>query len=832
MIVSAKGRAMPRAALHIALIAGLAALPAYAQNTVRETGADKLETINVVSTGTRAGNRSDTDTAAPVDVIGREAIEATGAIETGKLLQKLAPSFNFPTSFVSDGTDLIWPATLRGLGPDQVLVLVNGKRRHQQALVNVQQSIGRGSAGTDINTIPIAAIERIEVLRDGASAQYGSDAIAGVINIILKSQTDHTDLGIEAGETYAGDGDQYRAALNTGFKLGGEGFINLTADYMKRLETNRAGPDSLRVNPPRVTQRLGEADMEAAQLWINAGLPLAGGELYAFGGVSRREGNSSGFFRSAGDGRTIPQLYPNGFLPILLTTTDDRSLAVGYRRAINDSWKWDFSINRGWNQFEFASEGTANVSYYYEPRPGGGIFAETPTSAEDGTLRFKQTTANFDLSGDVDWGIGAEPLYLAVGTEWRRDGYQIIAGDPVSYQYGRTNNPGISIINAVGGVAAAGIQGFPGFTPATEIDASRRSLGVYVDAESYVTQDLLVGVAGRFEDYSDFGTNSTGKLSLRYNVNEAFSLRGTASKGFRAPSVQQQFFSQVSTNLNANGVLTDTITARQGSPAALAFGVKPLKEESSDNYSLGFVWKPTTEFSLTTDVYQINIDDRIVFSGAIGPEANSAGCTDPTVCPIALLLRPLNVGQATFFTNAIDTKTRGIDIVAEYGTELSSGARLGVSAAFNYNQTEVLRINSPSTFVPASTLFGREQVTLVEEGQPHQRATLGTNYRSGAWYTDLAFNYYGSVSGEGFTPGLKQKWGGKWLTDLSVSYNFTDDLRVTLGGNNIFDVYPDKWQSTGPDQNPFPYLGFKYGWETLPFGLNGGYYYARLNYRF
>ncbi|HJU40854.1 MAG TPA: TonB-dependent receptor, partial [Tahibacter sp.] len=493
-----------RAALYLALIAASGADTAVAQSD-----ADRLETVNVVSTGTRAGNRSDTDTAAPVDVITREAIEATGATETGRLLQKLAPSFNFPSNFVSDGTDLIWPATLRGLGPDQVLVLVNGKRRHQQALVNVQQSIGRGSAGTDINSIPIAAIARIEVLRDGASAQYGSDAIAGVINIILKDQTDRTDVALEVGETYAGDGDQYRGSLNTGFKIADEGFLNLTLDYLNRFETNRAGPDSLRVDPPRVTQRLGDADAESGQLWINSEIPIAGGKLYAFGGVSKREGDSSGFFRSAGDGRTIPELYPAGFLPILKTTTEDRSLAVGFRHHFNERWSWDLSVNRGWNEFEFASEGTANVSYYYEPKPGGGIYAETPTSAKDGTLRFKQTTANFDVKGDIDWGIGAEPLYLAFGTEWRRDGYQIIKGDPVSYQYGRTNDPTIVIINQAGGAAAAGIQGFPGFTPATEIDQSRRSLGVYADAESYVTKNFLVGAAVRFEDYSDFGNNVT-----------------------------------------------------------------------------------------------------------------------------------------------------------------------------------------------------------------------------------------------------------------------------------------------------------------------------------
>ena len=820
-------RAPRRACLYLSMLAAIAAVPVHAA----ESDADRLETVNVVSTGTRAANRSDTDTAAPVDVITREAIEATGATETGRLLQKLAPSFNFPSNFVSDGTDLIWPATLRGLGPDQVLVLINGKRRHQQALVNVQQSIGRGSAGTDINSIPIAAIARIEVLRDGASAQYGSDAIAGVINIILKDQTDRTDVVFEAGKTYAGDGDQNKASLNTGFKVGDGGFLNLTLDYLNRLETNRAGPDSLRVNPPRVTQRLGDADAKSKQLWINGEVPLAGGALYAFGGVSKREGDSSGFFRSAGDGRTIPELYPNGFLPILVTTTEDRSLAVGFRNHFNDRWSWDLSVNRGWNQFEFASAGTANVSYYYEPKPGGGIYGETPTSAQDGTLRFKQTTANFDVKGDIDWGIGAEPLYLAFGTEWRRDGYQIIKGDPVSYQYGRTNDPTIQIGNQAGGVAAGGIQGFPGFTPATEIDQSRRSIGVYVDAESYVTKNLLVGAAARFEDYSDFGNNVTGKLSLRYNFTETFSLRGTASKGFRAPSVQQQFFSQVSTNLNAAGQLTDTVTARQGSDLARAFGIKPLKEEESKNYSIGFVWKPSSEWSFTADLYRIKIDDRIVFSSEITPEAGSDNCIDPAVCPIALLLRPLRVGQATFFTNAVDTKTTGLDIVGEYNTELSNGARLGFSAAFDFNKTEIERINSPSTFLSPSALFNQIQVTLIEEGQPRQRATLGVNYGTGPWRGDVGLNYYGSVSGAGFT-GIKQKWGGKWLTDLSVTYAFTDDLKLTLGGNNVFDVYPDRWTVGDANSNPFPALGFKYGWETLPFGLNGGYYYGRLAWSF
>jgi iron complex outermembrane receptor protein len=506
------------------LVSALSAVPAFAQTGSPPAAAGDRTTITV--TGSRASNRSAAETAVPVDIIDREMIEATGAAELGRLLQKLAPSFNFPQSFVSDGTDLIWPASLRGMGPDQVLVLVNGKRRHQQALVNVQQSIGRGSAGTDINTIPISAIERIEILRDGASAQYGSDAIAGVINIILKSQSEGGSVMAEYGKTYEGDGRTYRVAGNGGFKLGG-GFLNITGEYVERGETNRAGLDSLRVSPPRVTQRIGDAETKSGLLWVNGAIPFGRTELYFFGGASSREGNSSGFFRPSSDGRTIPALYPAGFLPTLLTTTDDYSFAVGLRGDINRKWTYDLSINRGHNQFEFASSNSANVSWYYEPRAGGGIFGETPTSANDGTLRFKQWTANFDVKGTADWGIGKQPLALAAGLEWRQDGYQIIAGDPVSYTYGRTNNPTIFIPNQGGTAAAAGIQGFPGFSPATEVDGKRSSFGIYGDAEAALTSQLLLGAALRFEDYSDAGTNTTGKASLRFQATPQFAVRGS-----------------------------------------------------------------------------------------------------------------------------------------------------------------------------------------------------------------------------------------------------------------------------------------------------------------
>ncbi|MET0815856.1 MAG: TonB-dependent receptor plug domain-containing protein, partial [Pseudoxanthomonas sp.] len=367
---SARPSATRTPRLTLLSLALLLAMPAVAKEPPPPTQeAVQLDTVQVL--GSRAKGRTAAETAAPVDVIGREQLERTGAQEIGQILQMLEPSFNFSRTTISDGTDILRPATLRSLGPDQVLVLVNGKRRHQQALVNVQQTIARGSAGTDINAIPVSAIERIEVLRDGAAAQYGSDAIAGVINIVLRRQTDETRVSFEAGQTYEGDGTVLHGGLNTGVKLGDEGFLNLSVEYRDREATNRAGPDLLRVDSPRVTQKIGDADAKDAYFWLNGGLPVGAGELYWFGGISRREGDSSGFFRSAGDGRTVPDLYPDGFLPNIITTVEDGSLAVGYRAPLGDNWDWDVSVNHGRSKFGFHERNSVNVSWWYEPAPGG-----------------------------------------------------------------------------------------------------------------------------------------------------------------------------------------------------------------------------------------------------------------------------------------------------------------------------------------------------------------------------------------------------------------------------------------------------------------------------
>ncbi|MYN01790.1 TonB-dependent receptor [Pseudoduganella sp. DS3] len=794
----------------------LATSQVYAQTTASAPAAEEQQQT-VVVLGSRSTAKTALDTAAPVGLINAKDMQSAGPLELGKLLQTLDPSFNFSTTFISDGTDIIRPATLRSLGPDQLLVLVNGKRRHQQALVNVQQTIGRGSAGTDINAIPLSAIHHIEVLRDGAAAQYGSDAIAGVINIVLKSNVNETALSGQVGTTSEGDGDMISGSVNRGWALGENGgFLNLSLEYRKRDETNRATEDSLRVNPPRVTQRIGDSDAKDAYLWWNASLPIdKSSEFYAFGGFSKRKGDSSGFFRSKGDGRNVPAVYPEGFLPNIRTTVSDGSYAFGYRRDLPNEWKADVSINHGMSELAFREANTINVSYWYEPKPGGGIYAESPRDAETGKLKFNQTTFNADIKGPVK--LGGEEVFVATGFEYRRDNYQIIAGDPVSYQYGRTNNPLIPITNQVGGVAASGTQGFPGYTPATAVDEGRHNIALFLDTEYRPFQELLLAGAVRYEKYSDFGSTATGKLSMRWDPSKSVGVRGSVSSGFRAPGVQQKFYSSVSTNLNQAGELTETLTAREGSAVTTALGIKPLKEETSRNASVGLVLRPAKNMSLAADVYQIKIKDRIVFSSEISPEANGG--------PIANVLNPLKVGQAQFFTNAVDTTTRGLDIVADHTTRFE-GATLVLSGQLGFNKTEVTKRHSPSSLLSGEQLFNQAQVTLIERGQPRKHHVVAADYTFGKWNVNARANYYGEVQGEGFSP--LQTWEAKWIADLSGRYNISKKTSVSVGFNNVFDTYPSEWTNGGD----FPKLGFKYCWETCPFGVNGRSMYVKFDTAF
>jgi len=798
----------------------------WAQQTDEAT-ADTNNIERIVTLGSRVNGRTATESTSPIDIISGEQLASTGASELGKALQMSAPSFNFSTTTISDGSDIIRPATLRGLGPDQVLVLVNGKRRHQQALVNVQETIGKGSAGYDINAIPISAVARVEILRDGAAAQYGSDAIAGVINITLKSG-DGGSFNAEVGQTYEGDGEIAQVGLNAGHATN-NGFVNFTLEYRDRGMTNRASPATLeatggqligdwldRDGDPVVRLHVGDADSENYYAWLNAGYNInSTTELYAFGGWSTRDGGSAGFFRGRGHPRTIEALYPDGFLPQLKTEADDQSIAVGIRGDLPNAWLWDASVVYGRNDFGFNSANSANVSWYYEPDGNGGIYADTPTEAFDGELVFEQTTFNLDFNGTID--IGNELLYLATGLEFRTDSYAINPGDPVSWAYGRTNDPSIEILTPSGAPAEAGIQGFPGFSPGQAVDADRDSYGVYVDAEYYLTPEFLVAGAVRYEDYDIAGGNVSGKLSLRYDVDSDFSVRGTLATGFRAPGVQQIYYSQVLTNI-VNGTLVQTGTVANDDEVARQFGINELEEETSESISLGLVKRWDNGFDLTADIYQINIDERIVISepltASIGPE-------------FADVLAANNLGAAQFFTNSVDTKTTGVDIIGSYPTELFEGS-LDLTAAISFMDTNVERVNSVSSLIPAEQIFNQTQVLRIEEGQPGEKATFSGKWQRNDWTVNLALNYFGSVEGQAFT-GIRHEWSAKWLTDVSVAYDLTSDFSVMVGANNVFDTYPDEWGDAGI---PFSQAGFKYGWETLPFGINGGYYYARFNYQF
>jgi len=811
---------MTRSTLHPTLL-GAALLAAFPPAQAQTVDLESPPTVVVI--GSRAGARSALDTAVPVGLVGTKDLASTGTLELGKALQELDPSFNFTTTFISDGTDIIRPATLRGLGPDQLLVLVNGKRRHQQALVNVQQTVGRGSAGTDINAIPISAIDHIEVLRDGAAAQYGSDAIAGVINIVLKEGAGKSLVGASAGTTSKGDGDTWGASAYHGFALGSDGgYLSLALEGRRRDETNRAGLDTLRVTPARVTQRIGDSRAKDAYLWTNAALPLGGGELYLFGGASKRSGEAAGFFRPREDARNVPAVYPDGFLPEIRTEVRDASLAVGYRKELGGGWSIDTSFNHGRSELVFNERNSINVSYWYE----NPCKCESPFEAYTGTLGFQQSTFNLDLKGTLHFA--GQPIFVGAGFEYRRDSYRIEAGEPVSYQYGRTNNPALRIRDQHGGIAQAGIQGFPGYTPANEVYEGRHNIAFYIDAEHKWSERLTLGSALRRERYSDFGSTTTGKLMARYDPSRTIGLRASASTGFRAPSVQQKFYSSVSTNLNSAGVLTETLTAREGSPVTRAFGIAPLKDETARSASAGIVLRPTPSFSITADVWRTDIDDRIVFSSTISPE--SGPCLSAAACPVRGILAPLRVGQAQFFTNAIDTETRGLDIVAEHTTRGIAGGKLVLSGQLGLNRTKVKARHSQSTVLSGAQLFDDAQVTLIERGQPRRHHVVAADFTRDAWNANLRANYYGAVQGQGFTAPYVQTWEAKWLVDLALRYAVTRNLSLAAGANNVFNTTPTRWDPVRAA--PFPQMGFTHCWETCPFGINGRNYFARAEYAF
>ena len=857
----------------------------------------QLQELVVVGVGTRAEGRSVTDSPVPVDVVTEQEILETGEAEVGRIIQALIPSFNFSSSTISDGTDSVRPATLRGLGPDQVLVLVNGKRRHGSALIHVNTSVGRGTTGTDLNAIPVSAIKRIEVLRDGASAQYGSDAIAGVINIVLKDSYDGA-LHTSVGQTYESDGTRFTARLNKGFQIGEDGVLHAAVEFSSRGRTNRAGlsgnihysgsttfkldadrdgldedgdpianfdqmindtlldqghaggavvlledPGNQERNFDRHEFRTGDADLDQFGIAFNYANPIdsLGAEVYAFGDFSRARNETGGFYRPSRQDfydphRNFPgSPYPHGFLPLFENTVSDYSVGGGIVREFENSIKADLAVVHGGNSFNFKIKNSHNASWVNcavsdEPPAACSGFGpdfftgETPTSADAGTLALGLTTVNLDFT----WPL-QDAVHLAWGLEYRLDHYQIEAGEEYSYE--DYDGPGK-------GNGAGGIQVFPGFKPLNEVDETRNAFSLYVDTEFYVSETFLISPAVRFENYSDFGSTINGKVATKLDLSSEFSLRGSVSTGFRAPSMQQLYFNNISTQFNPDPnnpgqqIASEVGTFRNDSPLAKAIGIPELDAETSVTGSVGFVYQPVPAFTLTTDFYHIDVKDRIILSGRLN-ESNETLPAD-----VRAALTEAGGSQGQFFMNAADTRTQGVDVVATWDVLFVSMGDLGLRLLATVSETEITKVNLPLDL--PDTLFTNQDRSIVEEWQPSSRFTLSGSYALGDFSAFLALHSYGEYTvTEG--NGDKQTYDARHLTDLRFGYNLGFGT-LSIGANNLFNVTPEKneiGQSRGgtiidPMGNVIvdsPGV-FQYSRRSAPFGFNGGFYYVAFDVDF
>ena len=794
----------------------------------------------VLVVGSRSYKRSSTDSPAAIDVIDVSAISnSTGKVEINQILQYAAPSFNATKQSGSDGADHIDPASLRGLGPDQTLVLINGKRRHQSSLVNVFGTRGRGNSGTDLNALPASSIKRIEVLRDGASAQYGSDAIAGVINIVLKDQTNGVEGGITYGaystaigdgyeEEYGSDlfniegekrldgksksfdGNTTKFDLNYGMPLGDKGgFANFTTEYLTKERTLRPGFEW--------RQGYGTAGVDGFNFMINSAMPLSENtEVYAFGGRNYRDTDANAFTRGSfadGDNRAVPSLYPNGFTPRITSNITDVSVSTGIRSKLSNNWNVDFNNTYGKNNFHYFIKGTNNAS----------LGSASSTSFDAGGHSLAQNTTNLDFSRFFD--DVASGLNLAFGLEYRTENFEIFAGEEGSYATYDVNgraitNPALQTVatDSNGDDLPGGSQGFPGYSPDNVVDQNRTNLGVYLDAEINATDAFLITGAVRFENYSDFGETFNFKLASRYKISDAFSLRGSVSTGFRAPSLAQIHYNLLFNNIVA-GQSVRTLLASNTSTVTKAFGIGELKEESALNASLGFTYA-SGGFTATIDAYSIDVDDRIILTDNF--DATS-----------------LNVGAAAaqFFANGVDTKTQGIDIVLNYKRALGNG-NLTVGLTGNINDLEIEKINSGT--LNEFTFFGPFSQAYLEAAAPDYKFGLNLGYSISGFEAVVGLTQFSEVILQDFqwidSPATNQAeadalrlvatdtYESALTLDLSLSYKLSDQLKITLGGNNILNEYPtpqfDGWTDQG---------GFN---DSVQMGADGAYFFGRIGINF
>jgi len=780
------------------------------QETQNFTLADATVLNQVTVVGSRNMNRSSTDTPAPIDVINiQEVTTKQGQLDVNQLLQFAAPSFNSNRQTGSDGADHVDPASLRGLGPDQTLVLINGKRRHQSALVNLFGSRGRGNTGTDLNAIPAAAIERIEILRDGAAAQYGSDAIAGVINIVLKENVNQLSANVNAGMYKAKyrfddknfDGQNYNVNLNYGIKVAKTGFVNVTADYNFRDHTNRANTNPI----DEVSRRqYGDPQMKNAAIYYNAKIPLGKNiQVYSFGGHNTRKGDAYAWTRFADDVKNIPAIYPNGFDPIIASKITDNAVTAGIR-GVWKEWDIDLSNTYGFNKFDFSVKNSLNTS----------LGLQSPTSFEAGGFQLGQNVTNLNFTRNYKSILSG--LNVAFGGEYRTERYKIFAGEEKSYKTYDLN-------------FAGGSQGFPGFSPTDVTNQSRSNVAAYLDIEADITKKLLVDAAARFENYSDFGSTLNGKLGARYKLTEDIAIRGSVSTGFRAPSLAQKYFNSTFTNF-VNGEAVQVLLANNNSAVTQALGIPKLKQETSENASLGITVTPkASALSVTVDGYYVKVKNRVVLTGQFGDD-------DEAIGP---LLKSLNVGEAQFFTNALShTTTKGIDVIIAHSTPLGRG-RFSTTLAANFNWMKLGPINtSPKLAGKEETYFNQRERSFVLASAPPSKINLTLDYTVSKLSFMVRFVRFGEIKLTNWNYGSVNEetneeyteaeytdvYTPKIQTDVTVNYKFSKQISVSIGGSNILNVYPDMSKPSLTESGG--------AWDPVQMGSNGAFFFTRLGFKF
>lgn len=761
-----------------------------------------IETEVKADIGSRSGERDTLSSDVPIDVVTAQQIRHSGALELSQVLQKYVSGFNYPRPSIKDGSDHSKPFTLRGLNPDQVLVLVNGKRLHQSSLIHVNATIGRGSSSVDLNTIPLAAIERVEILRDGAAAQYGSDAIAGVINIILKGYGHKSQITSTYAQTKEGDGENKQVDLFYSIPLKYDGFINISGEFRDSQPTNRAGADSRDQYPdadPRnnltapINMHYGDPEAKNILLALNSEIISKNGTtLYLHGTFNKRESQAGAFYRRSIDDRNNPALYPDGFLPMIAPEILDYSLTFGVKDILENGIKWDISYTHGYNDYHFFVHNTLNDSL-------GNL---SPTSFDSGGSSYRQQVLNFDLSKQIN------SLFLATGVEYRKENYKIYAGEESSYILGDFSDN-------------AGAQGFPGFLPSNEVDASRDSVGVYVDAKFNITKKLTLGIASRYEKYSDFGDTFDGKLSAIYKPLSTIMFRGSVSTGFRAPSLSQSYFTSTTTEY-VNTELSQIGTFAVSNPIARDLGAIDLKPEQSNHFTLGFVYQPSSDFSVSADYFRTDIDDRILLTG------NISGSVSPQVQAI---LDHHHVTKARYFTNAISTKTDGVDIRLNYKHHFENDTLLKATLAYHYDNTKITQINTAPSILGSegeSILIDKITKERIISGQPKDSIALYSQIEKGNYTYALNIKRFGKFSS--VLDDELYHFGAKWITDMELSYKINDNFNLAIGTKNLFDVYPDSWGDTGSAFYSSSGV-LKYPVEA-PFGYNGASYYLRIEGKF